>query len=169
VKSWFIKFKPFILITTFVVITVPIVFYTLKDYSFKPITINNILSKLSPAGNLTGTWFGRATFKNADNPDFYCSFPGNVTLTLTQKGNKLNGQFVFAEEKGIPSNDDVACEEGTDSFQISAIVNGSRIEPFNIANDYGTFTGSFTSDTLILNQSKVITFELVGSINLIRQ
>ena len=168
-KSWFVKFRPLILITTFVAIAVPVMLYTFKIYSFKPITINKTISNLSPAGNLTGTWLGTATFKNTENPIHYCTLSGNLTLKLTQSGNQINGQFVYAMSKGVPFGDNTQCTLSTDTYQISANVSGSRIENLSTADSYGTFMGSFTTDTITLNQSKITSLKLVGPTNLLRQ
>jgi len=168
-KSWFTKFRPFILITTFVAIVAPIMLYTFQNYSFTPVTIDKTSSNLSPAGNLTGTWSGTATFKNTENPSYYCTFSGNLTLKLTQSGNQVNGQFIYTMSKGVPFGDNTQCTLSTDTYQISAKASGSRIENLATPDSYGTFMGSFTNDTITLNQSKITSLKLVGPANLLRQ
>lgn len=167
-KPWFIKFLPFILITTFAIVVIPVVFYTLQNYSFIPKTINQTVSNLSPARDLTGTWSGTATFQNTEDPTHYCTFSGKLTLKLTQTNNQVNGQMIYIRSKNVPFGEGTQCTPGTDTYQISAKVSGSRIEDLTM-DVYGTFIGSFTTNTITLNQNKITSLKLLGPINLLRQ
>lgn len=167
-KPLFMKFLPFILITTFAVIAIPLIIYTFQIHSFKPIAIDKTNSNLSSAGNLTGIWSGMATFKNTENPKYYCTFSGNLTLKLTQANDQISGQFIYIINKVVPFGEGTQCEKGTDTYQISATVTGPRIENLT-ADVYGSFIGSFTTDILTLNQSKTTSLKLIGAANLLRQ
>ncbi len=167
-KPLLMKFLPFILITTFAVIAISFIINTFKIHSFKPITIDKANSNLTSAGDLTGTWSGVATFKNTENPSYYCTFSGNLTLKLTQVNNQVKGQFIYVISKSVPFGEGTQCSMDTDTYQISANVTGSRIENLT-ADYYGLFTGSFTTDTVTLNQSKTTSLKLISPINLLRK
>lgn len=126
--------------------------------------------QLTPARNLVGGWRGNAKYVFHQTPISFCYYNFLVDLTIAaQNGNNINGNvttsFISSEQHGnfncaVPPNNNNA---------FAGTVAGSRLT-INAGNDLGNFTGSFTTDTITLNQSLNGDNDgVVGSVNLLRQ
>ncbi len=127
-------------------------------------TIDQSKSQLAPVRNLVGTWAGTASLSwTTLDP---CT--GNAQLTLVinnQTEDAINGTVDLGAGP-------CTVDDGPGAF--NAGLTGTRINNFAIGG-LGTFSGSYTKDTITLNQTTIgrgnagITVTVNGPINLLRQ
>jgi len=173
---WGITIKPII----FAAVVIPViifgvvVFKQLQNRNFVPINIDQQQidqrqieqQKLSTVRDLKGTWRGTASFTISTlNP---CSEKTQLTLTINnQTENTINGTW---------SNTGGRCLLASDNQVFNANLSGTRINNLNLMPALGRYSGSYTEDTVTLNQEApgqfnggTINLTVRGPINLIRQ
>lgn len=120
-------------------------------------------STISPAGDLTGTWRGTASFRE-DVEGAQCTTTGSFTLNLQQDGNDLAGDYVFSgisiSQKRIAGNYDVppvGCAGPADN-ELSGQVSGTASSSSLTLDSGGLrqFSGSFTSDIMSLSLTRCL-------------
>lgn len=161
-----------------------IVFRELENRDFEPQTVEQrnidasrpILEnrdseqrQLSAARNLKGDWAGNAIFNFQITPNSSCLVTFGVTLHITsQQDNTIRGNvdlgWLKSEQRG-----NFACQPVPPSNDpVNGTVTGSRLALD--AGQQGAFTGSFTTDTITLNQPKDADGDgLESPIHLLRQ
>lgn len=149
----------------------------LEDRDFQPRNIKQETidqrkidnQKLTPARNLVGTWRGTAKYKFNQTPQSYCYVFFDVALKIdSQANNRIDGSvdvaWLRSEQHG-----NFPCAQVPDRTDgVTGTVSGSRLK-FG-GGQQGEFDGSFTTDTVTLNQPKDEAGDGVeGPINLLRQ
>ncbi len=174
-RPWLVKFWPFVLITTIIIVVVPVfVFRSKSEIKIKPIEnikIDETKFNLGAVADLKGNWEGVASFKNTNVPDNYCTFTGPIKLKITsQNNNHIYGQFMYGSTKNIPYGGATCDNWDIETLNMEALLNGSRIENLS-GGGYGIFSGSYTSETITLRQVSQGEYklQLVGVANFLRR
>lgn len=126
---------------------------------------------LSAARNLKGSWHGTAKFIFYATSNSYCYIYFNVVLLIqTQTGNVVTGAVNVEWDHAVQQQGSINCTAfvPTTNDPVRGTITGSRL--YLTAGQQGAFTGSFTGDTITLNQPHASgTDGLVGSIKFGRQ
>ena len=125
--------------------------------------------KLTPARNLVGDWQGNGKYIFHQTDVSYCDMNFQIDLKITsQKDNKIGGNVTVTWLNAAQHGNFACAQVPTTNDPVNGTVTGSRLT-INAGNG-GNFTGSFTTDTITLNQPKDANGDgLVGSIKLLRQ
>lgn len=123
----------------------------------------------TPARTLVGSWHGTAQYIFHQTTISYCLIKFEVVLAITsQHGNNLNGT-VTVTWSSAERHGNFACAQVPQTIDpVNGTLSGSRLA-LN-AGSQGNFTGSFTTDTITLNQPKNGDGDgLAAPLNLLRQ
>lgn len=180
VRIWRINFRPFIIpaivfgglfLAGFIIFRA----FALPAFIPQPFVQRAIVPRtvekrqLEPARNLVGNWQGTAKYIFNQTAISYCDMWFNVTLTIAnQTGNNIGGNVVVTWQKSEQHGNFACAAVPPTNDPINGTISGSRLN-FN-AGGQGNFTGSFTTDTITLNQPRDANGDgLVGPVNLLRQ
>ena len=132
--------------------------------------------QLSAVRDLKGTWEGHANF--VTNQNGRCDMPGTLILTINnQNENTISGNYTLNYQSGKyhapagwKSHD---CTPGTSTDSLNGNISGTSV---NITLEtFGLFSGSYTQDTLTLNEVNPLPdsyggiWSAAGVINLLRK
>lgn len=175
IKIW--KIFIFVILFPFLLGIGAMALRALEDRDFQPRNIEQKAidqrtvdkQKLTPARNLVGTWRGSAKYKFNQTPQSYCYVFFDVVLKIgNQTDNRINGSVDVAWSRS-EQHGNFPCAQVPDRTDgVTGTVFGSRLKIG--AGQQGEFDGSFTTDTITLNQPKDEAGDGVeGPINLLRQ
>lgn len=111
--------------------------------------------QLSAVRDLKGTWEGKASFNAGQTGR--CTLNESITLTINnQTENAISGIMTFTDLSGTPNTAGMrACNLGKFPVAITGDIVGTRIENIN-AGMMGTYAGTYTQDTITLNQTGTV-------------
>ena len=109
---------------------------------------------LTPARNLVGTWQGTAQYIFHQTDISYCLIKFDVVLTIaSQTGNNIAGNVVVTWQSAEQHGNFACAQVPQTNDPVNGTISSSSITNLN-AGTQGNFTGSFTTDTITLNQPK---------------
>ncbi len=151
-------------------LTIYLVFsiFVVIDVWWQIIPFESVLESNAPS--ILGTWEVSANV--SDRTDSECAWSGILTLTITDQTKNTFGGTVSYNQNPDPSID---CTIGNDVFAFKNVkVSGSEIKNIKIGS-FGDFSGSFTENSITLDQSSsdqganVVYVVRNNQLNLIRQ
>jgi len=174
-QIWGITIRPIIFpIVAIPVITISgVLFWKMQNRNFVPTTIDQrqvdqSRSQLTAVRELKGAWGGTADFRRPTAGGGSCTWSERINLIITdQSENGITGNMTFTALKGTAAGP-VRCISGANgTAPFAADLTGTRIN--NLARGNYIFSGSYTQDTITLNQTNDTGNNMVGTLNLLRQ
>jgi len=152
------RLSPFVLIGTFAGVAAiaagAFFAFPFIPHQFQPRTIEQ--QKLSAARDLKGTFEGAITFmeSNTTSGTDYCKHSYSMRMIIENLTNtKISGTLAFKFESitGRCSSNETNVWGNPVAF--TASISGSKITRLDLGALQGVFSGSFTTDTITLNQN----------------